>query len=151
MSYIYPYLPIDSRLSHPRNRDIQGLEKFQAHSANKQTRNYDRVLKPPSPQSSSGKISSINFFFFSWQNQHFKELRVSFSYLVLQVVLRWCSAKTGLLQKAVFIDFWNLVFVCHWSKSLKKTSEWRFFSWVEAVKTATLWINGFLHNNFTRI
>ena len=129
----------------------------------KASKNFKHALLTSKPstmtQSAQATISSIVFwkdikyklYFFSWQKQHFKELGISFSYLVLQLVLRWCSAKTGLLQKAVFIDVWNLVFVCHWSESLKKTSEWRFFSWFEAVKTATLWINGFLHNNFTRI
>ena len=36
------------RLPHPRSGDSQGQETFLAPSADKQTRNYDRVLKPPS-------------------------------------------------------------------------------------------------------
>ena len=37
------------RLPHPQSGDIQGQETFLAHSADKQTRNYDtRVLKPRS-------------------------------------------------------------------------------------------------------
>ena len=36
------------RLPHPWSGDSQGLETFLAPSADKQTRNYDRVFKPPS-------------------------------------------------------------------------------------------------------
>ena len=44
--YIYIYitnLPVNAivRLSHPQSRDSQGQEMFLAHSADKQTRNYD--------------------------------------------------------------------------------------------------------------
>ena len=48
--YIYINLPVDAivRLSHPWSGDSQGQQTFLAPSAHKQTRNYDRVLKPPS-------------------------------------------------------------------------------------------------------
>ena len=48
--YIYTNLPVNAvvRLLHPRSGDSQGQETFLAPSADKQTRNYDRVLKPPS-------------------------------------------------------------------------------------------------------
>ena len=36
------------RLPHPRSGDSQDQETFSAPSADKQTRNYDKVLKPPS-------------------------------------------------------------------------------------------------------
>ena len=36
------------RLPHPRSGDSQDQETFSAPSADKQTRNYDTVLKPPS-------------------------------------------------------------------------------------------------------
>ena len=36
------------RLPHPRSGDGQGPGNVLAPSADKQTRNYDRVLKPPS-------------------------------------------------------------------------------------------------------
>ena len=47
---IFTNLPVDVivRLPHPRSGDSQGQETFLAPSADKQTRNYDRVLKPPS-------------------------------------------------------------------------------------------------------
>ena len=46
--YIYKFISGCHRLPHPRSGDSQGQEMFLAPSADKQTRNYDRVLKPPS-------------------------------------------------------------------------------------------------------
>ena len=48
--YIYTNLPVNviATLPHPRIGDSQGQETFLAPSADKQTRNYDTVLKPPS-------------------------------------------------------------------------------------------------------
>ena len=56
--YIYSYMYIQAfanlrvnvivRLPHPRSEDSQGQETFLAPSADKQTCNYDTVLKPPS-------------------------------------------------------------------------------------------------------
>ena len=48
--YIYTNLPVNAivRLPHPRRGDSQGQETFLAPSADKQTRIYDTVLKPPS-------------------------------------------------------------------------------------------------------
>ena len=47
---IYTNLAVNPivRLPHPWCGDSQGQETFLAPSADKQTRNYDRVLKPPS-------------------------------------------------------------------------------------------------------
>ena len=49
-SAIYTNLPVNviARLLHPRSGDSQGQETFSAPSADKQPRNYDTVLKPPS-------------------------------------------------------------------------------------------------------
>ena len=51
--HIYSNLPVNviARLPNPRSRDSQGQETFLAPSADKQTRNYDTVLKPSSPLS----------------------------------------------------------------------------------------------------
>ena len=51
--HIYSNLPVNviARLPNPRSGNSQGQEMFLAPSADKQTRNYDRVLKLPSPLS----------------------------------------------------------------------------------------------------
>ena len=48
--YIHTNLPVNAivRLPHPRSRDSQGQETFLAPSADRETRNYGTVLKPPS-------------------------------------------------------------------------------------------------------
>ena len=53
--YTHTYTPVNAnaivsivRLPHPWSGDSQGQETFLAPSADKQTRNYDTVLKPPS-------------------------------------------------------------------------------------------------------
>ena len=48
--YIHTNLPVNTivRLPHSRSGDSQGQETFLAPSGDKQTRNYDTVLKPPS-------------------------------------------------------------------------------------------------------
>ena len=57
---IYTNLSVDAivRRPHPQSRDSQVQETFLAPSADKQTRNYDTVLKPPSPPINS-KVKGI--------------------------------------------------------------------------------------------
>ena len=55
---IYTNLPVNSivRLPHPQSGDSQGQETFLAPPADKQTHNYDTVVKPPSlPINPKGK------------------------------------------------------------------------------------------------
>ena len=88
-----------------------------------------------------------HFFIFSCEEKHFAELWIVVLYVTLEAVVEWCSAKLGVIQKAIL--------KLNSSESLLKTSKkymWRmFFSRVAGVNSATVLKNDFFYNYFSRI
>ena len=69
--------------------------------------------------------------------------KIAVSYFALEAIVGWCSAKVGVLQKAILkCDSLNL-----WSEPLKNNCKGYFSS----VNPAMLFKDDFLHNYFSRI